>query len=488
MFGTILVKELKAVLLTPRFPATFAVCSILIVLSTFIGIREYRTAEARYAEGLELAAQTLRTQSTWMSLSTTAYRKPDPMQVFVPGVAGDVGRLSPIDGTEDVKLDNSAYADDPIFALFRSIDVAFIVQVVLSLFAILFTYDAVNGEREGGTLQLTFAGPVPRGTFIMAKLAGAWIALAVPLVVPMLLGLLLVAAYGVPLGAEGWVRCALFLLSSLLYFTFFIALGVFISALTRRPAASFLAALAAWVLLVLIVPRLAVMVAGAARPVPGVAEKEGWIDAFAKDRWDRQLKALASRWEVRQGAMEGMTAAEREAYQQAKQQEWANEDDAGRQDVHKDIDAYRVRVNEEQANRIAAQQQLAFALARLSPASSYQLASMGLAGTGVEMKASNEDAMRAYRRAFLEYTAMKQKETGTQGGFRITVDSQTGFHFSAPRERGTLDVGDVPVFVPPAGHPGRVASSVLIDTGLVAALTLLSCAGAFVAFMRYDVR
>jgi len=488
MFGTVLVKELKAVLLSPKFPATFAVCAILIVLSVFIGIREYRTAAARYAEGLDVAAQTLRTQSTWMNLATTAYRKPDPMQVFVPGVAGDVGRLSAVNAMEDVKLNNSAYADDPIFALFRSIDLAFVVQVVLSLFAILFTYDAVNGEREGGTLQLTFASPVPRGTYILAKLAGAWIALAVPLIVPALMGLLLVVVYGVPLGAGGWARCALFLFSSLLYFTFFIALGVLISALTRRPSSSFLAALSSWVVLVLIVPRIAVMAAGAARPVPGVAETEGWIDAFAKDRMDQHMKTLASRWQERQASMEGMSSADREAYIQSKQREWASVDDAGRQEVEKDVDAYRVRVNEEQANRVAAQEKLAFALARISPASAYQIASMDLAGTGVAMKALNESAMREYRNAFTRYTAGKQKETGTQGGFRITVDSETGFHFSAPRERGTLDVSNVPVFVPPAGSFREAAAAALVDTGLIAALTLIACAGAVVAFLRYDVR
>ncbi|HTO93538.1 MAG TPA: ABC transporter permease [Bacteroidota bacterium] len=488
MFATVLVKELKAVLLSPKFPATFAVCSLLIVLSVFIGIREYRGAAARYAEGLELAAQTLRTQSTWMNLSTTAYRKPDPMQVFVPGVDGDVGRLSPITGTEDVKLTNSTYADDPLFALFRSIDLAFVVQVVLSLFAILFTYDAINGEREGGTLQLTFAGAVPRTTYILAKIAGAWIALAIPLIVPVLLGVLLVVVYGVPLGAGGWARCGLFMLASLFYFTFFVALGVLVSALTRRPAMSFLAALAAWVVLVLIVPRIAVMAAGAVRPVPSIAETEGWIDAFAKDRMDEQMKALGARWQERQAPMEGMSAEAREAYQQSKQQEWANEDDAARQDVQKEIDAYRVRVNEEQGNRVADQEKLAFALSRFSPASAYQIAAMTLAGTGVSLKAANEAAMREYRRAFTQYTAGKQKESGTQAGFRITVDSQTGFHFSAPRERGTLDVSGVPAFAPPGVKLSEAVSSALVDTGFIAVLALLACAGALVAFLRYDVR
>jgi len=44
------------------------------------------------------------------------------------------------------------------------------------------------------------------------------------------------------------------------------------------------------------------------------------------------------------------------------------------------------------------------------------------------------------------------------------------------------------VFVPPAGSFREAAAAALVDTGLIAALTLLVCAGAVVAFLRYDVR
>ena len=84
MLGTLIVKELKAILASPKFAATFAVCSLLILLSIFIGIREYRTAVRQYDEALQLAAQNVRTQASWMGLTTTTYRMPDPMQISRP--------------------------------------------------------------------------------------------------------------------------------------------------------------------------------------------------------------------------------------------------------------------------------------------------------------------------------------------------------------------------------------------------------------------
>ena len=88
------------------------------------------------------------------------------MQIFSSGVTNDIGRFSPVDATEAVSLRGSPYSNNPIFAVFRLLDLNFIFLVVISLFAILFTYDAINGEREAGTLRLTFANAVPRVKYL----------------------------------------------------------------------------------------------------------------------------------------------------------------------------------------------------------------------------------------------------------------------------------------------------------------------------------
>src|SRR6185436_1255941 len=139
MFTTIVLKELKSILVSPKFPVTFAVSSALILLSVFMGIREYRAASDQYRAAGELVRQEMREARGWMALNNRIYREPDPMQIFASGVGNDVGRLSGISQWESVRLTSSTYSDDPIYALFRFIDFSFIVQVVLTLFAILFT-------------------------------------------------------------------------------------------------------------------------------------------------------------------------------------------------------------------------------------------------------------------------------------------------------------------------------------------------------------
>ena len=130
--------------------------------------------------------------------------------------------------------------DDSLFALFRFIDFTFIVQVVLSLFGILFTYNAINGEWEAGTLKLVLSNAIPRGQYILAKFLGAWVGLVVPLLIPIGLALLIVMVMNVPMTGVEWSKLVTLIGISVLYFTFFIMLGLLVSALPRRSTVSFL--------------------------------------------------------------------------------------------------------------------------------------------------------------------------------------------------------------------------------------------------------
>src|SRR5574341_864583 len=247
MLGTLIQKELKAILLSPKFVATFATCAVLILLSVFVGIQEYQAAVKQYDAAVQIVEQDLREASSWMGLNNKVYRKPDPMQIFVSGVNNDIGRLSSVSNFDEIKLRSSIYSTDTIFAVFRYVDFVFIVQVVLSLFAILFTYDAVNGEREAGTLQLTFSNAVPRAQYIFAKFIGSWLGLVVPLLIPIMLGVLLVMLYRLPMLSVHWAKLGTLLSVSILFFPFFMAFGILVSTLTRQSAVSFLVSLVAWV-------------------------------------------------------------------------------------------------------------------------------------------------------------------------------------------------------------------------------------------------
>ncbi|MBX2990716.1 MAG: ABC transporter permease subunit [Bacteroidetes bacterium] len=487
MFITLLLKELRSILLSPKFTTTFAVVSILLLLSVYVGIQEFHSYTRQYHAANELVRQEMREARGWMQLNTRVYREPDPMQIFVSGVHNDVGRVSGITNWQPVKLVNSTYSDDPIFAFFRFIDFTFIVQVVLTLFAILFTYDAVNGERERGTLQLLLSNAVPRASLVIAKFAGTWFGLVLPLAIPVLISLLLLPLLGIPMTSDHWLRLGLLLGASLLLFTFFMAFGVLVSLLTRRSSVSFLFCLVAWVSGVLIIPRAAVMLAGRIVQVPTVAEVEARQDSYAKDQWSVHMKELGEEWRKRNTWLQQFPENERSTKREEMEWEWAEQDDGSRKLVQNAIDENARILKEELRNRKHEQERLAFMLSRFSPVSAFQLAVMNLAETDITLKARYEDALNIYRTAFNRYKQQKQKESGDSGGIRISVDSERGVKIDTGREIA-LDLSGIPEFTRERASISSVLARSIVDFGLLSLFSLIAFAAAFVMFLRYDVR
>ncbi|HSG99284.1 MAG TPA: ABC transporter permease subunit, partial [candidate division Zixibacteria bacterium] len=331
-------------------------------------------------------------------------------QIFVSGLNNDIGRWSDISTENGVKLRHSHYSDDPIFAVFRHVDFTFIVQVVLSLFAFLFTYDAVCGERESGTLKLVFANGIPRARFLLGKALGSWLGLVAPFSIPVLLALLIVTLSGVALTGADWLRIAVLIGVSLIFFTFFIMLGVLISALTRRTNVAFLLSLVIWVALVLIIPRAGVMAAGQVISVPRVAEIEGQRDGFAKSEWATHWKEMEERY-TKDRECGDYDPDDDDAMWSRMQRE-----DSLRREIERRISDYEMRLWEDLRRRKSAQERLAFTFARFSPVSAYQLAAMTLAGTGVELKSRYEDSMNEYRTRFSDYVDRKVAESGDRSG------------------------------------------------------------------------
>lgn len=484
MLATLIRKELQNTLLSPRFPVVFGLASVLIILSFVTGLNEYRTAVQQYDTATRLAAQELREKSSWMGLATRVYRKPDPMQIFVAGVQNDIGRWSSIGAREPVKLRHSVYEDDPIFAMFRFLDVPFIVQVVLSLLAILFTYDAVNGEKESGTLSLVLSNAVPRTTFILAKCAGSWSGMMIPLTVPFAIGLLIVMIDQPPLTADHWQALGLLIAGAVLYGTVFVMLGILSSTLTRRSSASFLLCLTVWMFSVLIIPRLGVLIAGRINPVTPVELLEARQAQYARDRWKTFEQGLSDRWTQRMASVSTLSEPEREAYRQANRAGWMAEEDELRQQMEQEIGEHAHKLQADQRNQRIEQERTAFGLARISPAAAFQHAAITLARAGIDLKDRYEDEIDAYRTRFAGVVRRKRSEAGGPGGVEITMSSEGGFTMKMAREQGTIDTGAIPVFEAPDHTP----EFPMVDFGVLTGLSLLAFAASIWRFQRYDVR
>lgn len=489
MFRVLIEKECKAILLSPRFLGTFAVASTLILLSILVGVREYRAFERAQVAGAQLLAEEQAQATSWLGFPNRVFREADPLQIFAGGVHNDVGRLSAVGSMSEVKLRQSIYSDDPILAVFRFLDLTFIIQVVLSLFAILLTYDAISGEREEGTLQLAFANAVPRARYLIAKFVGTWLGLTVPLLVPLLIGLLLVLLLGVPFDSGHWIRLGMLLLAGGLYFTFFIALGLAVSTLTRRSSTSFLVLLVSWILLVLVIPRAGVMAAVEMVPVPSVSQIESQKEGFERREWEAHRRGIFSKWRERQAEIEAVSEEERRDFEDERTWAWMEEDDEERQAVQARISEHSRRLNEELRAMKGKQQRLGLSLSRISPASSFQLVALDVAGTGLGLDQRYFDSIEEYRDSFSRFVEEQGGNTFTMRMGHVGDDEEEDEAGGNLLDQGKpLDLREMPRYQAPRLTAREVIGPTIPDLGLLAVLVATCFAVAFTAFQRYDVR
>lgn len=488
MFWSLVQKELKAIILSPKFATTFGTLSLLIILSIYIGINEFQASTDQYNTATQLVENQLQQSRSWRGISNKTYRRPDPMQIFVPGTHFDIGRYSNVDGHSDIKLKGSTYSEDPIFAIFRQLDFTLVVTIVFSLFAILFTYNSISGERENGTLKLVFSNSISRTQFILAKITGTWLGLVLPVFIPILIGILLLVIYNVPMTGVQWLSVASLILFSIIYFTFFIVLGVAISASTKFSSVSFLVLLIIWIASVFIIPRVGVMAAGQLVEVPSIAQLESQKDSYAKERWNQYVEELGDALEERNAKMAGMTELEKEEYEDNMSYQWMIEDDKRRKDSEKDIAEYSAKLNEDFRNRKLELEKLALSLSKLSPTSSYMLAVMNLAYTDIHLKTRYEDSITEYKKTFLDYTTKKAEETGARGGITISLSSEGGFKMNDGRSDGSLDVSGVPRYTPPEYTFADVMNPALGNIAVIILFSLVSLGLSFYLFNRYDLR
>jgi len=476
MFKLIVEKELRDILLSTKFATTFLVCAILIVLAFFLGARGYHVGRAQYDAAVAEDRRQLEGQTDWLSVSPSVFLPPQPMAYLVPGISNDIGRTTEVRGRGGLRPEGSHFGEEPLLAVFRFVDLEFTFQVVLSLLAVLFAYDAICGERERGTLRLTFSQPVPRATFILAKIAGSFLALTVPLLIPLTAGGLILLLMRVPMTGQDWLRLGLVVLAGMLYVGAILGLSVFVSSITRRSSTAFVVLLSLWVVGVLVLPRASVLLAARTVDVPSTDQMLSqrsrlWAQLWREDQQEIQAFLRNSFGNEPQDPAAGQRAV---AEFNRKFDELAEE----RQRRLSELD---LRLTEERRNRQTSQQRLALGIARFSPASAFSLAAAGLAGTSLDLPEQYLSQLAAYQERF---AAFQHEKTGrSSGGIRMVI--KTGDEEDEP---GPIDPGELPAFVWRPPTTGEVIQAGVFDLSVLALFNLLFFSAAFVAFLRYDVR
>ncbi len=465
MIKLIIKKELKEISLSAKFVYSFAVCTILIVLIFYVGAKNYQITKAQYDSAISENLRSMAGITDWRMVNHRIFLPPQPLALLVSGISNDIGRNIQVRGRGELIPTDSKYSEDPVYAVFRFLDLNFLFQIILSLFAILFCYNAINGEKERGTLRLIFSNALPRDKYIIGKVVGSFIAVALPLLIPILIGCLLLIVMGIPMTAEDWLKLALILFVGFLLFSVFMNLSVLVSIFTHHSATSFLVLLVVWIMFVLVIPKASVLIAGRAVNVPSVDEINYQKGKFARQASNEFGKALSAfKPSSNENAMKEFQSY-MEKYSKEREERTR---------------AFNEKVNKQRIIKQDIQESIALDISRISPSSSFTFASASLAGTSLDLIRQYREQAENYQKVFSKFQISKTGST-TGSGFSFFINDGK----NKPKE---INPKELPQFVYKAQPFSSALKGSLADIGLLLLFNILFFAGSYFKFLKFDLR
>lgn len=270
MIWHIIKRELYDNLNSLRFALATALLFVLMLINAVIHVQEHPERMQKYHDATTEYLNTLRSRTDLFSIAQEGpgnlYKKPSPLSFCEEG--GDIFLPHYVYGTSFVQITNnlrafwSLYYPGAFPNVFNirpdtvKIDWGFVIGYVLSLIAILFSFDSISSERERGTLRLMLSNSVPRHTVLIGKFLGALLSISIPFTLAILMNLLVISmSREIDLGADVWIRLCIIFIIAILYLCLFIALGLLVSSSVQNSVVSLVILLLTWCTFVIFIPR-----------------------------------------------------------------------------------------------------------------------------------------------------------------------------------------------------------------------------------------
>jgi ABC-type transport system involved in multi-copper enzyme maturation permease subunit len=485
MLKTLIRKEIIETILDLRFVIAALLCIVLIPLGMYVSLKDYEQRLQEYQTSVQQYEQ--RGKETMFSgdFGAEGYRPPSPLSVFSSGLKDKLNMKVTTQYDGNYYIENLSQDENPQAVLFGKIDFAFIVGTVLSLLALIFTFRTVTGEKESGTLRLVIAGSVPRWKIIFSKIVGGYCIFLIPVLLSFTFGLLFLNRSEIlSLSAQHYGTIFLILVITLLFLFCIFSMGVLVSVLTHSSIMSMICVLFAWVLLILVIPKTSPMIAQMVCPVQSRqvvdTEKALVLGEIRKEKEKAEAelykKVLADAGLGLDRAFDDSKETERAQKQYDKQKEPVL------RKYEERMSKEARRIEENYTNQRRAQVVTAANLSRLSPICCFTYALSEMAGTGT----SEIENFSKQARQFQETMKRNYYDNFEFSEYRTDNQWSGGYY---RKEGFDLDKFPVP-HMSSYRHVGLAGALSVCwwDIVLLILFSVLFFAGAFVSFLRYDVR
>ena len=476
MMKTFVAKEVRNNILSFRFLASFVILFIVVAVTATVLAGDYLKRLDDYSQRQAEIERYLRSYAHFNRIGGVlrATQPPVPFEALVRGLTA---------GGNMEEFDN-----DPLPVMFPLIDLTFIVTILVSLIALILSYDAVCGEKEDGTLKLMLANGLARSKIIVAKFAGGVLTLVGPFLVSLAAGMLIIVLHPrIDWPAADWGALGLIAVGAILYVSVFYLIGTLISSVHRSSASSIMTSLFVWVLLILVVPNLSPYIASFLSPAPSrikVAREVSRLTDVDRDELGRKLMKEYRGEVLKQYPVLGERLSEAEVkrrvaedpeYRKAYEADRAAEDRAWKE-ANRIQDAKADVLREDRQRKEAAQTDLARSISMATPLADFSYLATDLSSTGTRNMVHFGVLRGAWESRFHgDYRTKKWAE--------LLAKDPTADKWETP-----IDMADGPRFrYVEEGLGGRVHAALQPFAVLIGYCVALFAA-AYIAFIRYDVR
>ena len=308
MIGQIAGKELLNTFKTVRFLIVILICCLLTPISVWVLSSDYLKEVQDYQGRVELEQR----RETGKDFLINVYRPVPQLSALFRGTSGDSVNSISLRGMVGWNMPTAAATQSITHAIFPTVDLTFIIGIVLSALAVMLSFDSVSGEKSDATLRLMVSNPVQRSSVILGKWLGLVLTLWIPFLVGMIISLLIFfGVTGIELSPDNWAALGLAITTCLIYLALFVLMGIVVSATTTRRTVSIFASLALWGALVILLPQIANAVSDIIEPVPSSQEIEknirlaynNFANTIRKENREISEKAIQEKWEDQQAML-----------------------------------------------------------------------------------------------------------------------------------------------------------------------------------------
>jgi ABC-type transport system involved in multi-copper enzyme maturation permease subunit len=481
MLSTIIFKEIRESLYNYRLLFFLIITVTLIPVGLQVNRTSYSNRLGDYKEQVRSERKAISSADPWNvesgNIPIKGFLEPAPLAVFAQGLEGSLPKFYTFKpgGYEE----GTAFQGEKSFAFESGIlDFAFIVQLVLSLIALIFGADAVSGEKELGTLRSVLSNSIPRETVLLGKIIGGFVAIWLPFVFAVVVGVSVLGLGSFPL-YDGEIVARIFLIMTVssVFLLIYFLLGIMISSTTSRTRTSLIAVIVVWTFLQLIIPKVGLTAASLVHPIKTetVLSMEKSL-AINKDE-NEKSRALGREYHRIFGT-DTLLAFDRGS--NAENAEW-NLSKTRILRSYGEKETAQIQILDSAYEREKwIQQDIATSLSFISPSASFGDLAADLCGTGSTDRKRFIDAVSRYQKN------LDRELFGLVERTPITfVSGQTGYIISVTKLQ---DTKSLPEFSVKRAGLLEIFSNNIASMVSLALWLIIPFAVTYRRFMRYDVR